>query len=882
MHGCFERRNIVLTEDDYLNYSQNFPLVESFIKGIFASRLVLFIGFSFTDINLKYILQKVESVLGKKKQPAYILLTDDFNEMEKDYLRKKRIQPIYYDEIKDYIESTSDISILKKLSHEKGNNLLKFLQLVEEPPFEKEALRKLSIIKQMYQSISPFQDFGFIMPSIYERLEPFKVRDKNLKNSYDFGYFQTRANCLFIENPVIIELLRKLTDTDSDGKTQRKIKTLQELQFVGSKIDIDKKIIEITNGAITNESEYNEMIVVLEQLNSSMISCVNNQFNIKVNSEDKTCNCLACRYNRFEFDKLFELFGKVELTNQEISSGDNATYNLLLKGYIANKIGLPKIAYKAFIEASESAKNHEKPILLFISKYNLKYIYSSIYDDDGSREIAKEYSESIDLQDLLNGLKVPREVRNELENVKTEKHLHDYTDTVRKSRDKIIYNHNLFENGGSTTGSGEDNVYNLITNFVVIHQFYEKNCLIDTEYNLFKEFIEICFEGIIYNYTTSQVKQKYWSDNYTRLDSIDPFFIQSVVLYANSDRLLEILSKLGNKKITIEDSEKRKKIIDCVINFLKSFYEKPSWGGAYANKEVLNRADNISPFGSKCQTIFTNFILLLGKIEFTDAEFSGTIQPLLYFLSVETFLYGREVEYWQFYLETNIRRYQKERQKQLLSTFLSKKNTRKSLIAKTAYEIQQIGSVLFDDVSEIEKIYDGFDDRNGDTIFELYPISSIEVQNKIKEIALQLLNFRFDLQGFYRAVFLKVLPVESFLENAIKEVNPYLNKPFDNESLDFTLTNFLYFIGRNCIDTSGDLFRPFIENNEYIQWLFRFDGFDYSNFKNEWFGYRPTSTFLPQMAKNKEVKKHFKQYLKSIKDDDDFQHLSKIYIEYFL
>ena len=865
MHGCFECSNIVLTEDDYLNYSTNFPLIENFVKGIFASRLVLFVGFSFTDINLKYILQKVEAILGKKKQPAYILLIDDYNETEKDYLRKKRIQPIYYDEIKEYIESSSKISKLKKLNNEKGNSLLKFLELIHEPPFDKDETEKLPIIKQIYQSILPFQDFGFIMPSVYERLEPFKVGNLN---SPRLGYYTDKAQCLFVKNPLIEEILEKLTNIDTNGKSQRKIKTLNKLQLTGSKEEINGQLTTITNGAIFNEDDYNEMIDVLEKLNASRISCINGKFDVWVESDSRgiDCQCLSCIYNRFEFDKLFELFDKLELSNKEISDTDKTANYLLLKGHIANKIGLSKLAFKAFIEASESAKIHEKPVLLFLAKHNLKYIYQFIDDDENSGKIAEGYGKNIDLQDLLNGLKVSREVREELDNIKNEKYLHEYTAIVRKSRDKIIDDYTFFENGGGTTRKGD--IYNLIANFVVLHHFYEKNYLIDTEYSPFKKFIEICFESIVYNYITSPTKQRYWHDNYDRLKSIDPFFIQSVVLYASSDKLLEILLKLRDKKINVTDYEGRKRFIDCVVHFLKSFYVKPSWGGTYANKEVMNRVGNLSPFSDKCRTIFANFILLLGKIDFTDTEFSITIQPLIYFLSVETFLQGQVADYWQFYLETNIKRYQKERQKQLLTTFLDKKNIRKNLIVKTAYEIQQMGNILYEDVLEIEKLYNNFENRDRNTIFELYSISNPEVKQKITEKSIELLSSEFDLDDFYNVVRLKILPAEHFLENAIQEIAPHLNTPFDNESSYFKLPTFLCFISRNRIDTSGNLFIPFIENSDYISWLLRYDNFDYSNFKSEWFGYQPTITFLPLMAKNKDVKKHLELYLKNNTGDN--------------
>jgi NAD-dependent SIR2 family protein deacetylase len=46
MHGDFLHNNIVFKEDDYLNYQENFPLIENYIKSILSTHIVLFIGYS--------------------------------------------------------------------------------------------------------------------------------------------------------------------------------------------------------------------------------------------------------------------------------------------------------------------------------------------------------------------------------------------------------------------------------------------------------------------------------------------------------------------------------------------------------------------------------------------------------------------------------------------------------------------------------------------------------------------------------------------------------------------------------------------------------------------------------------------------------------------
>ncbi|NGU54149.1 hypothetical protein G6Z29_13000, partial [Clostridium perfringens] len=53
MHGDIkELDNIVLKENDYLNYSQNHILIETYIKSLLVSNTFLFIGYSLNDYNL--------------------------------------------------------------------------------------------------------------------------------------------------------------------------------------------------------------------------------------------------------------------------------------------------------------------------------------------------------------------------------------------------------------------------------------------------------------------------------------------------------------------------------------------------------------------------------------------------------------------------------------------------------------------------------------------------------------------------------------------------------------------------------------------------------------------------------------------------------------
>ena len=63
VHGDFLNNNFVLKEEDYLNYSENFKLIETLTKSIFSTNTVVFIGYGLNDYNIKLIVNWAKSLL---------------------------------------------------------------------------------------------------------------------------------------------------------------------------------------------------------------------------------------------------------------------------------------------------------------------------------------------------------------------------------------------------------------------------------------------------------------------------------------------------------------------------------------------------------------------------------------------------------------------------------------------------------------------------------------------------------------------------------------------------------------------------------------------------------------------------------------------------
>ena len=73
MHGDFENKNIVLKKSDYDNYEKKFPLISTLIKGLFTTNTILFIGYSYNDINVQQIMNWIKEILKEKIRKAFLV-----------------------------------------------------------------------------------------------------------------------------------------------------------------------------------------------------------------------------------------------------------------------------------------------------------------------------------------------------------------------------------------------------------------------------------------------------------------------------------------------------------------------------------------------------------------------------------------------------------------------------------------------------------------------------------------------------------------------------------------------------------------------------------------------------------------------------------------
>ncbi len=135
MHGDVNHpAHAVLTKEDYELYEYRRPLFRTALKGDLISKVFLFIGFSFEDPNLDYILSQIHSLLGESVPDHYCFFkrvqeaeyTDSAEygydkakqDMQEENLRNYGIQTVFvdsYDEITDVLREIEKATKMKSI-----------------------------------------------------------------------------------------------------------------------------------------------------------------------------------------------------------------------------------------------------------------------------------------------------------------------------------------------------------------------------------------------------------------------------------------------------------------------------------------------------------------------------------------------------------------------------------------------------------------------------------------------------------------------------------------------------------------------------------------------------------------------------------------------
>lgn len=166
MHGDIDDiENIVLKEDDYLNYSQKHIMIETYIKSLLIDKTFLFVGYSLNDNNLKLIMSYIDFFVREKKvknrQPHYLVVDqvkDPVHEMP--YWENKGVELVDLSQISDYMVKKSKCT---NISNNVGKKLYTFLYYLnnEGLAYTDDKAQALKSILRKLEDVSCFKFISY-------------------------------------------------------------------------------------------------------------------------------------------------------------------------------------------------------------------------------------------------------------------------------------------------------------------------------------------------------------------------------------------------------------------------------------------------------------------------------------------------------------------------------------------------------------------------------------------------------------------------------------------------------------------------------------------------------------------------------------------------
>ncbi|WP_317286436.1 SIR2 family protein [Leuconostoc mesenteroides] len=148
MHGDLIEKNMVLKEDDYLDYETNFYMISTLIKSIIMNNTILFIGYSLGDSTFNSIFRLIQKGFSDNAKKAYFFTVDKQDSAKVQYFKNKGIE-VFTNETNKEINK-----------EEFGNYTVQFLKQLNS---DKKGLPRNS--KQLWKNIKFLDNLYFVDPA---------------------------------------------------------------------------------------------------------------------------------------------------------------------------------------------------------------------------------------------------------------------------------------------------------------------------------------------------------------------------------------------------------------------------------------------------------------------------------------------------------------------------------------------------------------------------------------------------------------------------------------------------------------------------------------------------------------------------------------------
>ncbi|MCM1271778.1 MAG: SIR2 family protein, partial [Ruminococcus flavefaciens] len=195
MHGDVDEiEKIVLKEDDYLNFSQNHILLETYIKSLLIDKTFLFVGYSLNDNNLRLIMSYIDYFAKEsniKRSLHYMTVNNIPNQIrDKAYWKNKGIELIDLSKINKFMEENTKCDSLNTVE---AKSLYSFLKYIKDEKLSYSCNDITYFKTQLLKKIESVSIFKYVRYSTFLKIcsfSNFVHRNGQIINIYDYNEYK--------------------------------------------------------------------------------------------------------------------------------------------------------------------------------------------------------------------------------------------------------------------------------------------------------------------------------------------------------------------------------------------------------------------------------------------------------------------------------------------------------------------------------------------------------------------------------------------------------------------------------------------------------------------------------------------------------------------
>lgn len=613
-HGDFENKNIVFKETDYLEFSQNNTLKETFVKSLFSNKIILFVGYNVGDVNLKLLIRDIQHILKKHHQRTYLLRHhDEISKSEIDYFKDLGVNVVGYSE-----EALKNLEGNKKLSVN-GNKVYKQLSYIRDFDIFEHNRNKidfvspdLKIIDDLHTSLKRFEYYRIIPKQILVRLYPFTTTEGSST------YYSFKNRDLTTDNYQLFDMIDKYQGKE-DENYQNEYK--EKLNYVISTL-------------IHSGVQYLEQNIT-ERSSTKRIDKTINLFD-KYYADKSSCDCFQCTFDSLKYA---EIIKRIEI--YRITENSNLEDDLSF-AYVLYQM---KESYKSFIAFEEielKANKLKQMDVSFICKFNLKRLRRHLrsflfYDGRYSRQdlmALETRSNGIDLEKAISNTKyyVDKSQLEFLKSVKDGVYIQWLCNEIDDIHGKAMKDIERAKGGGSFHHSNYSSLYNIISQ---LNNFLNRNFLLGNEFSAIEYSKEKSIKAFLLGYSLNNIEISEHQKTLfgiSTLEKFNSFLVKEIINFDKPDELSDYIKK--NELIDIEiDDESQKDIVSIINNFFNCAYTTNTlWHNKSENNNFLNYLKSNSRFRTNFERQFQSICIVITYFKFSQNQIQEIYLNIIEFL----------------------------------------------------------------------------------------------------------------------------------------------------------------------------------------------------------------------------------------------------------